>query len=416
MKSADVVVGRTAGLQLNSAVICWTMCLNATSAMLLPVLNTIWDECEIGYSQVTELQGFFAIAVALGEVPGGIVADLFGFRRALIASQLLAFVAALIYCLAQDYQVFLLAEMFFALSFCLSSGCREAIIFESLKELGQENLYERVWGRIRSISFFVMAGSTVVSGAIAYLLGGRIILICLCVVFAANVPLQWLLVEPARTRPRFDVHQFVGVCRWCLFDKRLLAWWLLFAAFLTASNQMGLWLQQPYFIQHNGLSLQMIGVVFAVGHCIAAVGSSLAPRLNHIRLTLRLTLAILLVASGYLLMGGLVGGLSFGFFFLLQLARGFNGVLFSSEINKIAHKSARATTLSISNMLASVLYGVVSLGTGSFAASFGIPTLYVAVGIATMLGGLLFLLVKCNSVQEAVIGDLETAFDEAVGS
>lgn len=157
-------------------------------------------------------------------------------------------------------------------------------------------------------------------------------------------------------------------------------------------------------------------MVFAVGHCIAAVGSSLAPRLNHIRLTLRLTLAILLVASGYLLMGGLVGGLSFGFFFLLQLARGFNGVLFSSEINKIAHKSARATTLSISNMLASAIYGFVSLGTGSFAASFGIPTLYVVVGIATMLGGLLFLLVKGYSVQEAVIGDLETAFDEAVGS
>lgn len=105
MRSVDSIDGRAAWLQLNISVICWTMCFSATSAMMLPVLNTIWAACQLGYSQVTTLQGFFAIVVALGEVPGGVLADVFGFRRALITGHILAFIAATLLHSAQRFVV-----------------------------------------------------------------------------------------------------------------------------------------------------------------------------------------------------------------------------------------------------------------------------------------------------------------------
>lgn len=394
MSIAEGSQGREVRLRRNLLVVLWTMVLHASSAMMVPVLNTIWAECQLSYSQVTVLQGFFAFILAGGEIPGGIVADVFGYRRALIISHLLAFAAALLYCFADSFAEFLLAEAFFGLSFCLVSGCREALIYDSLKELEQEGRYDYVWARIKTVILVVMAVSSAVAGPLAAWLGYRSVLVLLAIFFGLSVPLQWMVVEPVRIRARFSPVQFVAILRFCLFERRFLAWWLLFAAFLTTANQAGLWLQQPYFLQECKLPLVSIGLIFAVGHLLAAFGSWIAPRVNQVALAWRIVMAVVLVAAGYLLMGSLVTVWSIGFFYLLQLARGFNGVLFSTEINKIAHPSARATTHSIGNMLAALSYGAISMETGNYAANSSISSLYLLVGVTTLLGGLVFIFAR----------------------
>lgn len=415
MSALNVSEERIGRLQLNIAVTSWSIAITSVAAMVLPVLNGIWEGCQLTYSQVTILQGLFALIVALGEVPAGILADLIGYRRVLIVSGLLAFAGAFVYCLACDFPTFLLAEALFAFSICLSSGCREALVYESLREQGQKDGYDRIWGRIRCIGFIVMALSCMFAGTLAEHLDARVILALVCLSFAVSAPLQWMLTEPVRSKQRFKAGEFAALCRVCLVEKRLLVWWLLFAAFLTTANQAGLWLQQPYFVHHNGLSLKAIGLVFAAGHCLAAFGSWLAPRLKSTPLLFRLLLANALVAFGYLLMGSLVSSWSFGFFYLLQLARGFNGVLFSSEINRVAHKSIRATTLSVCNMLWSATYGLLSLGTGTLAVSFGIPALYTGIGVVTLVGGSILLLIRLGIFEQEEQLEVVPAFDEAVG-
>ena len=69
-------------------------------------------------------------------------------------------------------------------------------------------------------------------------------------------------------------------------------------------------------------------------------------------------------------------------------------MLCTTEINKLAQAEARATTLSISSMLYHIFYGVLSLFIGGIAQAYGIPFLYITLGIGIFILGCFMMVVK----------------------
>ena len=115
-------------------------------------------------TQLGLLEMVFHITSFLMEVPTGAVADIFGRRISRILGRVLSLVSVVILLAADGFLWFAISFVFTALSFNLESGAGEALIYDSLKEIGEEDRYMKISGRKE---VFYQA-----AGVISFLAGG----------------------------------------------------------------------------------------------------------------------------------------------------------------------------------------------------------------------------------------------------
>jgi MFS family permease len=109
--------------------------------------------------------------VNLLEVPSGVVADLYGRRRAMMLSFVAYIVSFVILGLARGPALLALAMTFFAVGDAFRTGTHKAMIFAWLRREGREGERTRVYGYTRSWSKLGSALSGIVAAAVV-LLGG----------------------------------------------------------------------------------------------------------------------------------------------------------------------------------------------------------------------------------------------------
>ena len=93
--------------------------------------------------QIGMLESIFHIVSLCFELPSGVVADVFGRRKTLIASQVAALISGTLMIFSTGFATTALALGCSALSYNLASGTREALAYDSLKQNGDEGFYAR---------------------------------------------------------------------------------------------------------------------------------------------------------------------------------------------------------------------------------------------------------------------------------
>lgn len=92
---------------------------------------------EIGFAEAV-----FHLTSFLFEVPSGVIADVFGRRRSMVASQCMFAAASAAMLLSRSMAGVCLAMALSALGYNFASGSREALAYESLKACGREAEYQ----------------------------------------------------------------------------------------------------------------------------------------------------------------------------------------------------------------------------------------------------------------------------------
>lgn len=97
-----------------------------------------------GYSlaQIGLAEGVFHLTSFLFEVPSGVIADVFGRKRSIIASQCMFAAASAAMLLSRSMAGVCAAMALSALGYNLASGSREALAYESLAAQGRQAEYE----------------------------------------------------------------------------------------------------------------------------------------------------------------------------------------------------------------------------------------------------------------------------------
>ena len=103
------------------------------------------------------------------EVPSGMLADVLGRRRTLIASQTMFACSAAAMMLSQSMAGVCLAMALNAMAYNLASGTREAITYDSLLQAGRERDYLRISSLQNTLWRGAQALSTLCAGAAAAL-------------------------------------------------------------------------------------------------------------------------------------------------------------------------------------------------------------------------------------------------------
>jgi len=305
------------------------------------------------------MEAIFSVVLVILEIPSGYFADVFGRRSSLILSALLFLLGITVYAFAETFLVFAIGEILLAIGVSFSSGAKEAMVYDTLMEMGEEKRYKKVQGNI----LFNMNITRTISNVLA----GLCILVSLRFPFFISIvpaliwlPFAFTLVEPKRHEMPFEKWgHFKKILRETWEDKKL-KWFLFYAAFPGTFLLIGYWLYQAY-MEFVELPLVYFGVVVAGLSIFSGLGSKyaeeiedwLSPRLSLILVPVLLALfwASIALLNSY---WGLI------FVMLAGGVWGFTFVTFQDFIQKLVSSDRRATVLSIRSMILRALFFVMS--------------------------------------------------------
>jgi len=303
----------------------------------------------LNYTQILLLQSISAAAVVLLEIPTGALADRFSRKACLIVGPLLWGVTLLIYILCNNFYLFALGEIIFALGATLKSGSDTALMYDSLKETDRTLVYQRIEGRAKSNMFYAQAVGSIAAG---FLYKANVHLpFLISIVFMVSASLCGTFFSDSgrkgEHKDRYLVLMGKSIGR-VIHTPKLRALFFFIIVFF-AFFRGGFFLYQPYF-QAVEFPVMYFGIAFFLFNIVAANASRFAGRIVSLtRHNTLMFLAGLILVSFFLLWGirSIPGILAI---LLQQAARGLYHPVTKKYLNKYIPSERRATTLSVVNM------------------------------------------------------------------
>lgn len=335
------------------------------------------------------LEGIFHTTSMIFEIPSGAVADLLGRKRTVLAGRFCLFLSCIIMLCAKSFWGFALQFAVQALGYNLNSGAEEALVYDSLKAVGEEERYLAVNSRINLLIELSSGLSRVLGGLLAevsfYLCYGAA-----AVLSAVSAIPAALFAEPPMERTERVSPADHARTSWAILKSsksirdNLIYYAIAFSFWATL-----LFYGQSYFsdfgLSRFSISLILLGVGLA--SCVGALSCEGL----HRRLGDRLrVLAGVLVAAAMLCFGANCLPLSIGAILVGGWANALLPPLQSSSLNALLPSQQRATIISVSSMLYSIAMVALFPLVGAIADAVGLTATFPALGTAMLLFLLVF--------------------------
>ncbi len=118
------------------------------------------------------LESIFHMVSMCFEIPSGVVADTFGRKKTIVASEVLMILSILGMLCSDTFWSVAAAIGISALSYNMASGTREALAYDTLKENGQEQEYDR-FASMEMVIYRLGSATAVLCAGLALILGYR---------------------------------------------------------------------------------------------------------------------------------------------------------------------------------------------------------------------------------------------------
>jgi predicted MFS family arabinose efflux permease len=256
---------------------------HTVAAVLVPFFRD-WGGVPLG--GILLLNAWFMAWNFLLEVPTGTVADRFGRKVSLCLGSLLGVVATCVYVSAPRLEIFLFAEILFALSYTLNSGADEALLYESLGPDAADRA-PRALARLESCKLAGIITGALCGSVLATELGLRAAVAAQALPMAIGIGIALSLREPPRHAPGELPRRYADTLRDGLrhfADDPALRPLAFDAVFVGALCFLIIWLYQPlieaagvgigaFGAVHVALCLGQIAVLGNLGRLASAFGS-----------------------------------------------------------------------------------------------------------------------------------------------
>jgi MFS family permease len=348
-------------------------------ALWVPYLTTQG----ISMRQFMELQAIFAIVILSGEVPTGLLSDLWGRKKTLLLGATLKAVSFSYLPLLSSYEGFLCYHLTMGIALSLISGGDIALLYDSHLAAGGEK--SNGTPLLGNAKLAAQMGTTV-----SALLGGAVVTLSYGHLLWANAILSWIpvllvlrITEPPAAHPRTK--------KWSKDFKEILAATLVHdgatrLVFLNlvvwgSGSLVMFWVNQKYW-QASGVPLPWFGVLLAAYNLIDGFAARSAA-LGVTRYGRRPLLAAvgLLPIIAYFGMASFLGwgGILFGFLF--KVGRGVGEVLFLGSLNERISSAFRATVLSLAQLGIRASFCLLGPLVGYGIDAWGLPSVLAGLGV-----------------------------------
>lgn len=360
--------------------------LNALAFFLPTWVLFLQENLGLSLSEIVFVEIVFGLTSVLMEIPTGAVADVIGRKASLIVGSVCIAVAAVWFGLAPTLGWVIAAHVLWGIAFSFDSGADMALFYESLQQLGREDEYVKLRGRLS----MVRVGSAAVGSIIGGFIGAWHLAAPMLAYGAVNILALFVtlgLLEPPyqpdpETGLRIKYRDALLLAYNTLRERPALRAMLLFAATSpTASYLPAVLLIQPYAME-IGIPIAMMGFI-SFGYQISRfMGASATERLQTWGGTQRmLYLAPPLLLAGLLALAvfpswvGIVLSFSLGFVVMAIVP------IIENMILQEIPEQIRATLLSVNRLFYRGIVSIFELGVGFIGERMGLRISFLWAGI-----------------------------------
>ncbi len=349
------------------------------------------------------LESIYHITGLIFELPTGALADLYGRKFCVVLGRVVNVISCILMITSSSFFGFAISFVLSCAAMNLNSGAAEALVYDSLKELGEEDKYKKIWGELAFV-MSIAQGIAVLFGGIladiqflyAYIFGTIIQIIALIISFNFNEPPidNKKSVEQGENQGKKEkaiINQLLISIN-VLKGRKIVLYLIMFSALVGSLQTTVFFYSQQYFSDLNYTKTK-IALICALGSFIEAVSSKYAYKIEN-----RLKIKGILIGTSTLNIIALAGlafvkRLSILFFLVTSVTGGLAFTIFSDYINSRVPSEHRATILSFDSLCFSMfmicvfpLFGLLAEHMG-FSITFGvIAVLYIP--------AMLFLMIK----------------------
>lgn len=331
--------------------------------------------------QIGLCESVFHLTSLLSEVPSGMLADRFGYKIVLMGGRVAAIVHAIIMLMATNFWWFALGFVLQAWAYNLQSGTIEALLYDSLAENHATERFPVVTKNMNMIIEIATPVGVLLAGGLIH---GHLNVTYLLYALSAGLAIGCILQlhEPFRdqTTPATDAQSLIAISRsaakWLRQFSALRHLMVFHAAFSALGTTYYYYFQSV--MTAKGFSGLLISGILVITAILNVGGVQLTPWLQRKWPQTQLLRGLAIVLAGALISAlwantlGLVGG-----YLLINLLSAVIEPLLSNYYNQLIPSAQRATLLSISSMIFSLMMVVLFPVMGwlveqsSFAVAFG---------------------------------------------
>ncbi len=319
-----------------------------------PVLVLYFGSRGLELSQILMLQFVFSASSFALEFPSGYISDKLGRKRTLVVAYSSLVLAVYLFLNGVSFNTFAIAEFAFASGYSLISGTVDSLLYETLKVLGKENEYRKVYGDLNHKQLLSVAFAGIVGGLMAKYIGLSATVVVTLIAFTVTLVLSLFLEEPKGINPR-GLREDIKDFKLVLSNKELISI-TVFVALVFAFNQVIFWYYQPYF-KAIDVNLAYFGLLFASFQIVASIGSKYANAVMQ-KFTIEQIFIIVSIATllSFVGMGWFFSYAGLLFIYFQQLVRGGFRILSSEYAHRHASDELRATTISFMTLAKKLLF------------------------------------------------------------
>ncbi len=392
----------------------------------LPVFYEFQKRIGLSDPQIFSIQSIYYIAFCLLEIPTGLLADLWGYRKCLRGGAVVLVAANLMPIVAPSYAGFLCHFLLIALSRSFISGASSAYLYEYTKQSNSQLEYKQIEGNARA---YGLLGKVVCWSAIGVLMEWHLTLpywltvgsAAISVVFAWKLPalssegahalgdqhLAATAPVPVRSRAVSASAACAALARKmkALLTSLIQSPFLLLLMFqgiaifvLARVCQVNLF--QP-ILGSKSFGLASYGAVMALITIFEAIGSAfpgwVRRYLDDLNAVFVLTL-VMALSLGFIAHSGQIGTLVW--LSIFSLATGFSFPIQRQLLNDtIVDSSSRATLLSVESIIDRAVCALVAPVMGSYLGRGALDSFLMLSAVLTLVAmGLLFLMFKLKAL------------------
>lgn len=343
--------------------------------------------------QIVMVEIAFTITAILFEVPSGALADKWERRKVLALNSVFFMLNTFFWAIGRNFYMFLIGGVFAGVHVALASGTLTSLVYDTLKQIGNEKSYDRIWGGIASYG----AGALVVASILGSMIAGRFgitIPFWLTLMFsAAAVLIALTLEEPTihRLSEETKYREHIKTTFQYLWKHPTLYHLIALMAILEGTVTLVDEYAQLYFIS-VGIPLFFLGYLTAFGSGIESIGTRFSYLFSRFQRRNVYAFFIMLSSLGFLLTGYFNSSFGAIFPFVTLLAFYSALPLMLSDLHRELPSTYRATGESFTAFIGRALYLPTAFGFGYLADHFSVALAYIGAGLLLAVYLLVFAL------------------------
>ena len=340
---------------------------------IYPVYLLLFESKGLSLAQVSLLLAIWSVPVVLLEVPTGILADHWNRKKMILIGGLCKTACYIIWFFSEGFALFALGFILWGISESFCSGSEEALVFDNLKLHGQEESFEKVYGKGCFYANMGVALSCLIGGFLSSLITFRGVLLLSAFSVLISTHFASKLIEVNYFRILRDENwgkdsmnpftTLIDAAALCIKNKLLLTVVLMLVLVIGTAGILDEYDQ--LVAQSYGLNLGLIGVWISIRYTLEALGARFAYLYKTLFFKIGIkkefySIFLLCLFAGILLAVSVsIHSIAlvplYGLFYMLMASA---GVLQEEYVQQRIEEQGRSTVHSIISLLHN-LYGIV---------------------------------------------------------